>query len=105
MAKKQLPKSISILGQKFTIKVSRKGIGKANAGECRPKECLILIDPSYHYESQCEILFHEILHATMAVSGLSLILAGFNSNLEEIIIEHLSPVLYGVLKECGLLKF
>lgn len=105
MAKQKLPKSLTILGQKWTIKVTKKGLGKNSAGECQPRQNLILIDPSYCYEAQKEILFHELAHAVIATSGLSLILNGFNDNLEEIIIEHLSPVLYGVLKENGLLKY
>lgn len=70
----KLPKSIVILGRKFSVKVVKHELtvdGKAASGVTDTVNRIIEIEHGLPLREQLGILSHEIGHATLSINGLS----------------------------------
>ena len=72
----KIPKSIVILGRKFSVKMAtsdqlKEATGFASVGACNYSKKLILLHKEMSKEDQLITLFHEVAHVIQITVGLS----------------------------------
>ena len=97
----KIPKSVVVLGRRFTVKVvSReyieKEIGIGVMGGMNYSRKLILISNNMSKEDMLVTYFHELCHAGMYVAGLNQII---DPSVQEILCETLGNTFYDVIKK------
>lgn len=93
-------KKVDVLGQKYKIIMSNKGITKdildTCHGYCMRDEGLIWINPKLNLEHSYRTLFHEMGHAVMYRNGVAFS-GSIPMELEEILVETFSSMQYEFL--------
>ena len=81
-------KTITILGQKY--KIVDKSM-EDQLGECDPDKRVLSIDPKQNDDQYASSTLHEIIHASLYISGLSFIL---EEKLEEAVVRAVEHALH-----------
>lgn len=97
----KIPKSVTILGRKFTVKVVtkeyiEKEIGLGTMGGMNYTKKLILISNNMSKEDMYITYLHEICHVGMYVVGLNQVIA---SEIQELLCETLANTFFDSVKK------